>query len=173
MIDAGPLWHLWEPYSLRRFQCTSLFLGQCRGQPQWHRTRWICFISWPASSQHRWTVEFALQSQHETSSASGMQWISDFNDFKDKSRKRPRSLSLVSLSSSDWEDYGETKVLQRKGLSPKRKKLEQHEDWDIQSNRSGYCELFTFECSVHIFHTWFRNIMEYESNHKYWGYNSY
>jgi len=31
------------------------FLGQFRGQPQWQKTRWSSFRSWPASSQHRWT----------------------------------------------------------------------------------------------------------------------
>jgi len=46
-------------------------------------------------------VEFALQPQHETSLDSGIQLIKDFNYFKSKSRKRPRSLSLVLLNSND------------------------------------------------------------------------
>ena len=50
-------------------------------------------------------VEFALHPQHETSLDSRIQIIKDLNYFKNKSRKRPRSLSMVSLNSNDWEEY--------------------------------------------------------------------
>ena len=65
-IFLRDLWHLWEPYSRWRFQWTPLFLGQCRGQPQWQRTRWSSFRSWPASFQHRWTQQACRTSRrHE------------------------------------------------------------------------------------------------------------
>jgi len=74
-------------------------------------------------------VEFALQSQHETSSDFGIQLpVSDITDFEVKTRKRPRSLSLLTMNGRDMDEYWETKVLQRNGLSPKRIKLEQYED---------------------------------------------
>ena len=73
-------------------------------------------------------VEFAFHPQHEMSLDSGIQLIEDFNYFKSKSRKRPRSLSLVSLNSSNWEEYWNTKVISTNGLNSKRMKLEQSED---------------------------------------------
>jgi len=69
--------------------------------------------------------------------------------------------------------HWKTKVLQRNGLSPKRMELEQHEDRDIQLNRSEYFELFTFKCVVRIFGTRILNIIEDENNHKYYGNNSH
>jgi len=47
------------------------------------------------------SVEFALQSQHETISDYGLQLINDVKDYENKSRKRLRSLSLLSINSSD------------------------------------------------------------------------
>jgi len=75
-------------------------------------------------------AEFASQPQHETSSDSGIHLISDINDLKNKSRKRPRSLSLISINSSDWNEYWETKTsqLMNNGLSNKRITIEQIED---------------------------------------------
>jgi len=43
------------------------------------------------------TVEFALPSLHETSSDSGIKLISGVIDLENKSRKRPRSLSILSV----------------------------------------------------------------------------
>jgi len=74
------------------------------------------------------SVEFALHPQHETSLDSGIQIIKDFNYFKNKSRKRPRSLSMVSLNSNDWEGYWNTKVIPQNELKSKRMKLEQNDD---------------------------------------------
>jgi len=76
------------------------------------------------------TVEFALQFQHETSSDSGIQLIRDVNDLKNKSRKRPRSLSIPSVHSDDWNDYWENKTVQtmKEGLPNKRIKIEQYDD---------------------------------------------
>jgi len=91
------------------------------------------------------TVEFALQSQHEAFSDSGMQLISNINDLKNKLRKRPRRLSFVSMHGSDWEEYWENNVLQRNELSPKYIKIEHCEDWDIRFNLSGYHGLSTVE----------------------------
>ena len=59
---------------------------------------------------------------------SGMQIVKDFNYFKSKSRKRPRSLSMVSLNSNDWEEYWKTKVISQDDLKTKRMKLEQAND---------------------------------------------
>ena len=73
-------------------------------------------------------VEFALHPQHETSLDSGIQIIKDFNYLKSKSRKRPRSLSMVSLNSNDWEEYWNTEIIPQNGLNSKRMKLEQSED---------------------------------------------
>jgi len=73
-------------------------------------------------------VEFALDPQRETSSDSEMQLISDVMDLENKSRKRPRSLSLLSMNSRDMDEYWGTKTLQRNGLSSKRIKLDQCED---------------------------------------------
>jgi len=73
----------------------------------------------------RKNVEFALHPQHETSLDAGIQLIEDFNYFKNKTRNRPRSLSMVSLNSNDWEKYWNTKVIPRNGLNSKRIKLEQ------------------------------------------------
>jgi len=70
-------------------------------------------------------VEFALHPQHEISLDSGIQIIKDFNYFKSKSRKRPRNLSMVSLNSSDWEEYWNTKVIPQDDLKTKRMKIEQ------------------------------------------------
>jgi len=72
-----------------------------------------------------WRVEFALHPQHETSSDSEIQAK---EDFKSESRKRPRSLSMVSLNSNDWEEYWNTKVIPQNGLNSKRMKLEQSKD---------------------------------------------
>jgi len=73
-------------------------------------------------------VEFALHPQHEASYDSGIRLIRDCNYFKSKSRKRPRCLSMVSLNSNDWEEYWNTKVIPRNGLTSKRMKLEQCND---------------------------------------------
>jgi len=73
-------------------------------------------------------VDFALHAQHEMSYDSGIQLIKDFNYFESKSRKRPRSLSMVSLNSNDWEEYWNAKVIPRNGLTSKRIKLEQCND---------------------------------------------
>ena len=73
-------------------------------------------------------VEFALHPQHEMSLDSGIQLIKDFNYFKSKSKKRPRSLSMVSLNSSDWEEYWNTKVIPQDDLKTKRMKVEQTND---------------------------------------------
>jgi len=73
-------------------------------------------------------VEFALQSQHETSSDSGIHLTSDINDLQNKSRKRPRSLSLPTMNHCDLDEDWETIVLQKNALYPKRIKLEQCED---------------------------------------------
>ena len=70
-------------------------------------------------------VEFALHPQHETSLDSGIQLIEDVKYFNSKSRKRPRSLSMVSLNSNDWGKYWNTKVIPRNGLNSKIMKLEQ------------------------------------------------
>ena len=51
-------------------------------------------------------------------------------------------------------------------------KVDQYENWYLQFNQNGHCELFMFEYSVHIFRTWFLNTAEDESNHKYLEYNS-
>jgi len=59
---------------------------------------------------------------------SGIQIIKDFNYFKSKSRKRPRSSSMVSLNGSDWEEYWNTKVTPQDDLKTKRMKLEQPND---------------------------------------------
>jgi len=48
--------------------------------------------------RHLKNFEFALHPQHETSLDSGIQLIENFNYFKSKSRKRPWSLSMVSLN---------------------------------------------------------------------------
>jgi len=69
-----------------------------------------------------------LHPQHEMSLDSGIQIIKDFNYFKSKSRKRPRSLSMVSLNSSDWEEYWNMKVIPQDDLKNKRMKLEQTND---------------------------------------------
>ena len=61
-------------------------------------------------------VEFALHHQHETSRGSEKQTKEDFNYFKNKSRKRPRSLSMFSLNSNDWKGYWNTKVTPQDGL---------------------------------------------------------
>jgi len=63
-------------------------------------------------------VEFALHPQHETSSESGIQLISDITDVENKSRKRPRRLSLLSMNSRDMDEYWDTKVLQRMDFHP-------------------------------------------------------
>ena len=73
-------------------------------------------------------VEFTLHPQHETSLNSGIQIIKDFNYFKSKSRKRPRSLSMVSLNGIDWEEYWNTRVIPQNDLKSKRMKLEQNDD---------------------------------------------
>jgi len=73
-------------------------------------------------------VEFALHPQHETSCDSEIQIKEDFNYFKNKSRKRPRSLSMFSLNSNDWEEYWNTKVTRQDGLNSERTKLEQSDD---------------------------------------------
>jgi len=49
-------------------------------------------------------------------------------DLENTSRKRPRSLSLLSMYSQDMEEYWETKTLQRNEFSSKRIKLDQCED---------------------------------------------
>ena len=74
-------------------------------------------------------VEFALQPQHETSSDSGIQLISDAPE-SNLSRKRPRNLSLLSVHSSDWNVCWETKTLQimNNGIPDKRIKSKQYED---------------------------------------------
>ena len=69
-------------------------------------------------------IEFALRPQHETSQDSGIQIIKDLNYFKNKSRKRPRGLSMVSLNSSDWDEYWNNNASQD-DLRTKRIKLEQ------------------------------------------------
>jgi len=76
----------------------------------------------------------------ETSSESGIHLISDINDFKMKSRKWPRSLSLASIHSSDWNEYRETKTSQimNNGLTNKRIKIEQFGDWDYFSILTGF-----------------------------------
>jgi len=74
------------------------------------------------------TVEFALRPQHETSLDSGIQITKYFNYFKSKTRKRSRSLSMVSLNRNDWEEYWNTKVIPQNGLNSKRMKLEQSGD---------------------------------------------
>jgi len=79
-------------------------------------------------------AEFALQAQHETSSDSGIPLISD-TPKSNISRKRPRSLSLVTLNSNDWEEYWETTVIPKNGFSTKSMKLEQCIDWDIPSKK--------------------------------------
>jgi len=73
-------------------------------------------------------VEFVLHPQDEMSVDSGIQIIKDFNYFKNKLRKRPRSLSMVSFISSDWEEYWNTKVIPQNELKSKRMKLEQTND---------------------------------------------
>ena len=65
------------------------------------------------------SVECALQSQHKTFSDSRIQLRSDVNNWENKSR-RPRSLALLTTNNCDLDEYGETKVLQRNGLSCKR-----------------------------------------------------
>jgi len=70
----------------------------------------------------RVSVEFVAHPQHETSFDSGIQIIKDFNYFKNKSRKRPRSLSMISLNSSDWEEYWNTKVMAENGLKDQKVK---------------------------------------------------
>jgi len=72
-------------------------------------------------------VESSLQAQHETSSESRIQLISDTSE-SNISRKRPNSLSLVSLNGNDWEEYWETAVIPINGFSTKRMKLEQCKD---------------------------------------------
>jgi len=73
-------------------------------------------------------VEFALHSQHETSSDSGIQFISDIADLENQPRKRLRYLSLVSRNSRNMDENWETNILQRNGLSSKRLKLDQCEN---------------------------------------------
>jgi len=70
--------------------------------------------------------EFVLDPQHETSLRSRIQLIEESNYFQ--SSKRPRSLSMVSLNSNDWEEYGNTKTMPSNGLNSKRMKLEQSKD---------------------------------------------
>jgi len=72
-------------------------------------------------------VEFALHPQHETYLGSRIQLIEDFN-FKNGSRKRPRSLSMISLNSNDWEEYWNTKATLNNRFNSKKKKLEQCKD---------------------------------------------
>jgi len=67
------------------------------------------------------------------------------------------------MQSSDWEEYWETNVRQRKGLPTKRVRMEQCENWDIHFHRSAYHELFTFEVSEYIVCALLYNIDE-ESN---------
>jgi len=62
-------------------------------------------------------VEFALQSQHETFSDSVTQSRSDVNGWENKSRRRIRSLLVLSTNNYDLDEYWETKVLQENGLS--------------------------------------------------------
>jgi len=54
-------------------------------------------------------VEFALQPQHETLSDSRIHLISDASE-RNLSRKRPRSLSLLSVHSSDWMTTGKLRL---------------------------------------------------------------
>jgi len=85
---------------------------------------------WPAGQiqPSKSFVELALHPQHEASLDSGIKLSEVFNYFKNKSRNRPRSLSMVSLNSSDWEEYWNTKVLPRNALNSKRMKLEKSND---------------------------------------------
>jgi len=78
---------------------------------------------------------------------------------------------LPNMDNYNLHRHWKTKVLQRNGLSPKRMELEQHEDQDIQLNRSEYFELFAFKCVVRIYGTRILNIIEDENNHKYYGNN--
>jgi len=57
------------------------------------------------------------------------------------------------MNNCDLDEYWKIKILRRNGFSPKLIKLEQNEDSDIQFNQNGHCELFMFECSIHIFRT--------------------
>jgi len=71
------------------------------------------------------TDEFALHPQHETSCDFEIQTK---KDFKSKFRKRPRSLSMISLNSSDWEQHWNTNIMTENGLKTKRIKLERSDN---------------------------------------------
>jgi len=82
------------------------------------------------------------------------------------SRKRPRSLSLVSLNSYDGEEYWETTVIPRNGFSTKRMKLEQCKIFRLK----GYCEtdllyycVFVF-CILVVTHTKDESDLQYHKN---------
>jgi len=76
----------------------------------------------------RRNVEFALHPQHETSLDSGINIIEDFNQFKSRSRIRPRSRSMVSLNSNGWGEYWSTKIIPNNERNSNRRKLEQSKD---------------------------------------------
>jgi len=68
-----------------------------------------------------------MRPQHNRSVDSGIDLLYDSKDKKDSLKKRPRSLSLVSLNSSDWSDYWERKTSQLRTteLPNKKTKTEQ------------------------------------------------
>jgi len=73
----------------------------------------------------RGSVGFAMHPQHQHSLDSGVNVICE--DAKEAPRKRPRSLSLLSLNSSDWNSFWETKTSPLMNIEQtiKRIKLEQ------------------------------------------------
>jgi len=73
-----------------------------------------------------------LQSQNETFSDSRIQLRSGPHEWENKPRRRLRSIVSLTMDTGNLDEHGETKVIQRDGLSPKRIKLEQREDCDIQ-----------------------------------------
>jgi len=81
-----------------------------------------------------------------------MQVIKDFNYFKSRSRKQPRSLSMVSLNSNDWEEYWNTKVIPQNGLNSKRMKLEQSEDQKLFAYKDIAMCVYLTDC-IFIFCT--------------------
>jgi len=69
------------------------------------------------------------------------------------------------MNSCDLDEYWNTKVPQRNGLSPKRIKLEPYEDWDIQFKRNDIVNCLCLNV-VYIYFALDFWTLEDESNHK-------
>jgi len=81
-------------------------------------------------------------------------------------KKNPKLMDNVI-----WTSTGRLMFCRETNPQLKWVKLKQQEEWDIQFNRSGYFKLFSFKSIVHIFRTWFLNIIEDKSTRKYYGNN--